>query len=350
MPGRKRKPFVPSSWLEQNSDDEWYTTPIPSIIDRGNRRKLNIPTSASASAVTSASASASAVTSEVASLVPIVKVYIEDDNQIVSQDELQFDVQQQQQRQQQRQEHCVELIGGITEPVVDMSEDDTDINPVQDVILSRNNLIAQGQNSSPERNISQNDPNFLRTEFEGQGEGVNDGGNVIEAINIEGHMEQAQHEGEEEEEYGNDDAEEDEEDEEEEEEEEDENLHDFPGSDYQSYKEVLKELADEWIEAEIDHRVSKSASNCFWKIATTKFKKLFETKSIQGVRKKVPQFAHLRKKLYDNKVPPIHMEIAYKDNETEEIVVLEDLKKAPVGKFPPDKFTKLYEQATVKVK
>lgn len=43
------------------------------------------------------------------------------------------------------------------------------------------------------------------------------------------------------------------------------------------------------------------------------------------------------------------MEIAYKNKETDEITVLKNLTKEP-SQYPADKYVKLYEEASVKVK
>lgn len=105
-----------------------------------------------------------------------------------------------------------------------------------------------------------------------------------------------------------------------------------------------------WLINEIHHRVSKEASNSFFEIAKKWFHRLFQAKEREGVNSKIPQFVHLRRKLYDSKVPPIKLEMAFQHITTKEIHFLEDIETAPVSQFPRDEYSKLYEIASVKVK
>ena len=98
---------------------------------------------------------------------------------------------------------------------------------------------------------------------------------------------------------------------------------------------------------EINHKVSKEGSNQFWSLANEMFHSLYVARGNSG--KKVPQFNHLRNKLNDSKVPPIHMEIGYKSKETGEITVVEDATTNPVSRFPPCNYRRLYEIVSVDV-
>ena len=98
---------------------------------------------------------------------------------------------------------------------------------------------------------------------------------------------------------------------------------------------------------EISHRVSKTASNAFWKLAHKWFHRLFTAKKQQLLKKKVPQFAHLRRKMYAA-LPKIHLEIGYVHKETGELTVIHT-SVTPRSKFPPDKYQKVYEIASVNV-
>ena len=95
---------------------------------------------------------------------------------------------------------------------------------------------------------------------------------------------------------------------------------------------------------EIDHSVSKCASEQFWKIGLQYFHRLnnaFGTK-------KTNQFNSIRKKIYKDKIPPIDLEIGYKDKTSGEVILVND-NITPVKQFPPSKFEKLYEIGTVQV-
>ena len=100
---------------------------------------------------------------------------------------------------------------------------------------------------------------------------------------------------------------------------------------------------------ELKHRVSKSASNEFWRLAMRSFPKLFEAKKNAGNHIKVPQFPSIRNLLYRDNLPDIKLEMAYESKETGDILILKDLDKTPVNRFPPSKFDMLYETVKVKV-
>lgn len=76
--------------------------------------------------------------------------------------------------------------------------------------------------------------------------------------------------------------------------------------------------------------------------------KLFEAKKAQQVKKKVPQFSQIRKRMHSAKTPEVTMKLAYKKKDTGEVVVIEDT-KTPKSRFPPHLYEKMYEVATAKV-
>lgn len=100
--------------------------------------------------------------------------------------------------------------------------------------------------------------------------------------------------------------------------------------------------------AEVDHRVSKEASDDFFKIGLKWFPILHEAKIREGVSTKTPQFTHIRRTLHKKKVPPIHLEIGYKHKVTGEVIVVED-ECTPKSRFPPQQYEKTHEIASVKV-
>lgn len=100
---------------------------------------------------------------------------------------------------------------------------------------------------------------------------------------------------------------------------------------------------------ELRHHVSKTASNEFWSTAVKLLPKLTEAKRIAESRKKIPKFRSIRDKIYKENVPEISLEVAYEHKETGDIIILQDLEKTPVSKFPPSTYKKLYETVRVKV-
>ena len=115
-----------------------------------------------------------------------------------------------------------------------------------------------------------------------------------------------------------------------------------------SYEDCLQDLSQKWLLIELAHRTSKTASDEFWLLAREAFSKLHRAKLDDMVYKPIPQFTSQRKKLYNNHVPTIHMEIGYLNKETNEtVVVFGD--KTPVSRFNPQRFQKIYEVASVEV-
>lgn len=113
----------------------------------------------------------------------------------------------------------------------------------------------------------------------------------------------------------------------------------------------MKKLSEDWILCEIEHNISNEASNELFELAKKWMHKLMIAKEQQGIRKSVPQFIHLRRCLYNRNVPEIRLDVSYLDKDTGESIVLENLDKMPTtAEYPPKKFTKQCEVASVKVK
>lgn len=73
-----------------------------------------------------------------------------------------------------------------------------------------------------------------------------------------------------------------------------------------------------------------------------------EIKKLQQVKRKVPKYNHIRRKLYEKHTPDVNLELAYKNKESNEITIINDT-VTPKSRFPPDQYEKIYEIATVKV-
>ena len=61
----------------------------------------------------------------------------------------------------------------------------------------------------------------------------------------------------------------------------------------------------------MNHKVSATATNEFWKIAKEFWPKLMEAKEEEQITKKKPLFQNQRKKLNNAYCPEIHMEFGY---------------------------------------
>ena len=75
---------------------------------------------------------------------------------------------------------------------------------------------------------------------------------------------------------------------------------------------------------------------------------LYDAKKREEVRKRVPQFTHLRRTINSQSVPPINMQIGFQNRETGDVkVVNSDV--TPSSQFPRSTHKKVFEIASVKV-
>ena len=115
------------------------------------------------------------------------------------------------------------------------------------------------------------------------------------------------------------------------------------------YDTILKYLSKQWLEIELHHRVSKTASDAFWSLAKEWFHKLFVAKSAQTITRKTPFFVHIRRRLYKNYVPPVYLNFGFRNKENGDIVTVENALVAPKSGFPSHQFEKLWEIGHVQV-
>lgn len=114
------------------------------------------------------------------------------------------------------------------------------------------------------------------------------------------------------------------------------------------YRDILTDLAKQWILVEVDHRVSKEATNIFWRIANSMFHRMYMAKGNRG--RKIPQFEQLRNKLNQTNTPTVHLDLGYQSKEDGEITVVQGATSNPVSQFPPCTYKRLYEIASVDVR
>ena len=113
-----------------------------------------------------------------------------------------------------------------------------------------------------------------------------------------------------------------------------------------NFERVLFAFGGEWELIEINHKVSKFGTNAFWDCALKHMNILVKAMEDNNVKKKVPKFSHFRRVLYKKHVPKINMKFGYVDKATGE---LEEAcgTETPIGKYPPGKYRKVYEIASV---
>lgn len=124
---------------------------------------------------------------------------------------------------------------------------------------------------------------------------------------------------------------------------------DIEAETFESFKSIQEKLLEKWISTEIDHHVSKAASDSFWKVADKFFHRLYQAKEREGISRKVPQFAQARKNMYDNRVPDISMQVTYQHKVTGELTTVNSVDSIPTSQFPPNVYTKICEAASVEV-
>ena len=66
----------------------------------------------------------------------------------------------------------------------------------------------------------------------------------------------------------------------------------------EDYKSILIEFRNVWLVTSLTHKVSKTATNIFWEIAKKFFPRLLAARQRDRIKRKIPQFQHLRKKVY----------------------------------------------------
>ena len=115
-----------------------------------------------------------------------------------------------------------------------------------------------------------------------------------------------------------------------------------------NYFSMLHTLSKKWLEIELCHNVSNSASDAFWELATSHVYNMFKVKNDAGIKKKTPQFSHLRKKLSARYCLPVRLDFIYKCNSTGRLTKVLDSSKTPTSRFPPSSYTKVLEIGTVK--
>ena len=116
-----------------------------------------------------------------------------------------------------------------------------------------------------------------------------------------------------------------------------------------NYHDLLDEISKKWLIVELDHCVSKAASDAYWKLALKHFHGLLEAKKEEKITRKTPQFTHVRRTLRKKFVPPITMELGYRNTNTNEESHIVST-NIPRNQFPKPDYTQLYEIASVKVR
>lgn len=114
------------------------------------------------------------------------------------------------------------------------------------------------------------------------------------------------------------------------------------------YSNLLQKFSEKWLLVQLTHQVSGAAANSFWKLSMETLPKLLEARSNEEVTKHVPGFIHQRRTLYKERCPDIYMTSTYLNTTTGHIEVVKST-TTPMGKYRNSNYTKLYEEAHIKV-
>ena len=113
----------------------------------------------------------------------------------------------------------------------------------------------------------------------------------------------------------------------------------------QNFDEILEDIKSKWLLTENKHCVSKKASEAFWRIAAQHFPKLATARG----KKRIPQFKTIRGQMHNDLLPPVELEIAYRNKNTGEIEIVKDT-ITPRKRFSPTNYEKLFDIGTIKVR
>ena len=114
----------------------------------------------------------------------------------------------------------------------------------------------------------------------------------------------------------------------------------------ENYHGLRDQLAKKWLNIQLTHEVSASATESFWKAAMGLIPPLFEHRRQFEIKKKVPGYKHLRRQLFKDNCPEISMKFAFMKRSDRSIEVV-DCNIAPTRS--KSEYIKLYEEAHIKV-
>ena len=116
-----------------------------------------------------------------------------------------------------------------------------------------------------------------------------------------------------------------------------------------NYFTVLSKLADQWLNGQLTHSVSASATNFFWDIAMKYIPLLSSLKTRDNLTRKTPSFTQERKKLFKDHCPGIKMRYGFKHKATGAVETV-DCGTAQAKTFEKNQnYVKVYEEAHVEV-
>lgn len=116
------------------------------------------------------------------------------------------------------------------------------------------------------------------------------------------------------------------------------------------FESTFFSFSKEWLNTQLTHRVSLTASNCFWKLALKYIPKIHELKTAENIKKKIPQYLQVKKNLYQDHCPEIRMSFVFLNKADGSIIKVQD-DHTPLNQFLRNsQYQLLYEEAHIEVR
>lgn len=117
-----------------------------------------------------------------------------------------------------------------------------------------------------------------------------------------------------------------------------------------TFVSLLDDFSKKWLELQLTHHVSLAASNQFWNLAIKQIHEIFKKKEQEKVKRKIPQFLHVRKMIYKDLCPEIKMSFVFL-NKLDGSLIRVNGEQTPLSQFQRDpNYQKLFEEAHIEVK
>ena len=126
-----------------------------------------------------------------------------------------------------------------------------------------------------------------------------------------------------------------------------------PGDDdnieVEDFPDMLNDVAEKWLMVQLTHQVSASATNAFWSVALQSIPNLVQCKTANSIKKNIPGYIHLRRKIYENECPEVKMKFVYQNKNTQAIEIVHS-NTNPSREYDRNNYVKLYEEAHIEAK
>ena len=132
-------------------------------------------------------------------------------------------------------------------------------------------------------------------------------------------------------------------------EEEEEKEEEDKDDDEDTFHSLFESFSKQWLGAQLTHHVSLTASQAFWNLAFKYGSNLNDLKTKENIKKKIPQFLQVRKNMYAEICPKVHMSFAFL-NKADGSIIRVEAEKTPLNEYQRNpQYQKLFEEAHIEV-